>query len=147
MSVPRDFTLTNAALAEDLADPSGRSVVKLTHEVIPASRFGQAGEDDEDEEDEEKEDDDVEMQTVVVTSLTAGKVSPKRHSKGEGRIWSGETSRVRTRADATGSLGRYRTSSPFSTLPSSRTRRSSSPSLDPSKQSFQASFSLCRFTS
>lgn len=78
ISVPRDFTLTNAALGEDLADASGRSVLKLTHEVIPAKRFQDGGYisgEESEEEDEEEEDDDVEMTTIVVTSLTAGKVS------------------------------------------------------------------------
>ncbi|KAL7409401.1 hypothetical protein BDY24DRAFT_403322 [Mrakia frigida] len=75
ISVPRDFTLTNAALGELLADPTGRSVLKLTHEVIPAKRFqdGYVSGEDSEEEDEEEEEGDVEMTEIVVTSLTAGK--------------------------------------------------------------------------
>jgi hypothetical protein len=88
ISVPRDFTLTNAALGEDLADASGRSVLKLTHEVIPAKRFQDGGYisgEESEEEDEEEEDDDVEMTTIVVTSLTAGKVSSQtKHDEGGG---------------------------------------------------------------
>ena len=59
---------------------------------MPAKRFSKgegyvSGEDsEEDEEDSEQDDDDVEFTTVVVTSLTAGKVSQQTRSSAQGRF-------------------------------------------------------------
>jgi hypothetical protein len=62
-----DLVITNAALGAKLADPSGRSSVKLTY-MRPVKVT------DDDEEDEEKDEEDVQIETVLC-SLTPGKVS------------------------------------------------------------------------
>lgn len=64
-----DLRITNVALGEELADPSGRTSVKLTY-------LGPSAEDDEDD-DEDDEDDDGPSGSVTSTilcSLTPGKV-------------------------------------------------------------------------
>jgi FK506-binding nuclear protein len=61
-----DLVITNAALGAELADPSGRTSVKLTY-MRPVKVT------DDDEDDEEKDDEDVQVETVLC-SLTPGKV-------------------------------------------------------------------------
>lgn len=65
-----DLVITNAALGAELADPAGRTSVKLTY-MRPVKVT------DDDEDDEEKDDDgdeDVQVETVLC-SLTPGTVS------------------------------------------------------------------------
>jgi FK506-binding nuclear protein len=61
-----DLVITNAALGAELADPSGRTSVKLTY-MRPVKVT------DDDEDDEEKDDEDVQVETVLC-SLTPGKI-------------------------------------------------------------------------
>ena len=61
-----DLVITNAALGAELADPSGRSSVKLTY-MRPVKVT------DDDEDDDEKDDEDAQVETVLC-SLTPGKV-------------------------------------------------------------------------
>lgn len=68
-------------LAENLADPKGRSVLKLTHVVIPdkflrtPDDYSDLEDEDDDEEDDEDPEAAFEETTTVLTSLTAGRVS------------------------------------------------------------------------
>ena len=65
-----DLVITNAALAAELADDSGRTSVKLTY-----MRPVKVTDDDEDDDEKNDEDDeDVQVETVLC-SLTPGKVS------------------------------------------------------------------------
>lgn len=62
-----DLHVTNVALGEEIADPNGRTVLKL---VYSRGLF------DDDEDDEEDENEDEEKQvTTVLCSLTPGKVN------------------------------------------------------------------------
>ncbi|KAK4686814.1 FK506-binding nuclear protein, partial [Tremellales sp. Uapishka_1] len=118
--IRKDFTITNAALGEELVSETGRSVVKVTHSPIPPAAFDSDSDDDEydseledemadefslssdeeeveggevdvkvnggddaegddDEEDMDEDDDsdfsdDEVVETVVLCSLTAGKI-------------------------------------------------------------------------
>ncbi|ORX40764.1 hypothetical protein BD324DRAFT_612042 [Kockovaella imperatae] len=72
--VQRDFVLTNAALGEELRSETGRSIVKVTHQPIPASLFNDDSESDEDEdEDEEESEDEFELDEVEGFKLTPKK--------------------------------------------------------------------------
>ena len=65
-----DLVITNAALGAELADPTGRTSVKLTY-----MRAVKVTPDDEDEEEEDEEDDDSDAQVeTVLCSFTPGKV-------------------------------------------------------------------------
>jgi len=65
-----DLKISNVALGDTLADPNGRSTVKITYNA-PAPH-------DSDDEDEDGEDEDeqpaIKEVTTVLCSLTAGKV-------------------------------------------------------------------------
>jgi hypothetical protein len=67
---PTNIRLTNVSFGEELADPNGRSVIKLAYKALKP--------DDDDDEDEDEEDDDDENgtpdTTTILTALTAGKV-------------------------------------------------------------------------
>lgn len=88
---PHTFLVLSSQLAEDLADPKGRSVLKLTHVVIPDKFLKTPDdysdlEDEEEDEDEDEEDPEAAFEdtTVVLTSLTAGRVRstlPRRYSQ------------------------------------------------------------------
>lgn len=65
--LPADLQITNVTFDEEIADPAGRSVVKM--QFVPIKPF--FDEEDEDEEDEEKG---PEMETTVLCALTPGKV-------------------------------------------------------------------------
>lgn len=65
-----DVKVTLVSLGEELADPSGRTTVKLTYEK-PVARVDS---DDEDEDEDKDEDMLGKEVTTVVCSLTAGKV-------------------------------------------------------------------------
>jgi FK506-binding nuclear protein len=65
-----DLVITNAALGTQLADPNGRTSVKLTY-----TRPVKVTSDDEDE--EEEDDQDAQVETVLC-SFTPGKVSYNR---------------------------------------------------------------------
>lgn len=63
-----DLVITNAALGAELADPSGRTSVKLTY-----MRPVKVTDDDEDDEEKDEDDEDVQVETVLC-SLTPEKV-------------------------------------------------------------------------
>jgi len=64
-----DLVITNAALGAELADPSGRSSVKLTY-MRPVKV---TDDDEEDDEKDDEDDEDVQVETVLC-SLTPGKI-------------------------------------------------------------------------
>jgi FK506-binding nuclear protein len=64
-----DLVITNAALGAELADPSGRTSVKLTY-----MRPVKVTDDEDDEEKDDEDDEDVQVETVLC-SLTPEKVS------------------------------------------------------------------------
>jgi FK506-binding nuclear protein len=64
-----DLVITNAALGAELADPSGRTSVKLTY-----MRPVKVTDDDEDDDEKDDEDDEGAQVETVLCSLTAGKV-------------------------------------------------------------------------
>lgn len=64
---PADIRLTNISFGEDLADPNGRSVIKLGYNAITADDL----EEDEDEDEEEPK---GTYTTTILAPLTAGKV-------------------------------------------------------------------------
>ena len=67
MELPTHVQITNIAFGEDLADASGRTVVKLTYSLPQTS-------DDEDDDDEDKDEDASPRLTTVLCALTPGKV-------------------------------------------------------------------------
>ena len=66
---PSDLVITNAALGAELADPSGRTSVKLTY-----MRPVKVTDDDEDDEEKDEDDDEDAQVETVLCSLTPGKV-------------------------------------------------------------------------
>ncbi len=67
-----DLVITNAALGAELADPSGRSSVKLTY--MRPVKVTDDDDDDEEEKDDGDDDEDAQVETVLC-SFTPGKVS------------------------------------------------------------------------
>ncbi|PCH43808.1 hypothetical protein WOLCODRAFT_104216 [Wolfiporia cocos MD-104 SS10] len=67
-----DLRVTNIALGDDIADPEGRTTVKLVYKV-PTVESGDEDE-DEDEDDEEQEKGSIELRSTVLCSLTPGKI-------------------------------------------------------------------------
>lgn len=53
MHIRKDFQITNASLGEDLKDPNGRSVIKVTHEPLPSAFFEDSDSEDDEEYDSE----------------------------------------------------------------------------------------------
>jgi FK506-binding nuclear protein len=64
--IRRDFQITNAALGEELADESARTVVKVTHSPIPLNMMGDSDDEDYDDDmvvgSDEESDEDEEME-------------------------------------------------------------------------------------
>jgi hypothetical protein len=67
LELPTHVQITNISFGEDLADATGRTVVKLTYSLPLTS-------DDEDDEDEDKDEDATPRITTVLCALTPGKV-------------------------------------------------------------------------
>lgn len=61
-----DLKITNVALGEELADPTGRTTVKFTYNTLIAIES--------DDDDEGHEDTQEPLSTAVICSLTGGKV-------------------------------------------------------------------------
>ena len=78
--VQRDFCISNAALGEELADEKGRSVVKVTHQPLPAGFFDDDSEEDSDEEEDEEE---FELDEVEGFKATPKKESAKAKVNGD----------------------------------------------------------------
>ncbi|KAH9957933.1 hypothetical protein BC827DRAFT_1261454 [Russula dissimulans] len=68
-----DLVITNAALGTELADPTGRTSVKLTYMRPADDKSDDEDEDEEGYEDEDKDDDDDVQVETVLCSLTPGK--------------------------------------------------------------------------
>ncbi|KAF9565519.1 hypothetical protein CPC08DRAFT_815290 [Agrocybe pediades] len=66
--LPADLQITNVSFDEEIADPAGRSVVKM--KFVPVNTLTY---DDEDEEEEEEEKE-TEMDTTILCALTPGKI-------------------------------------------------------------------------
>ena len=67
VELPTHVQITNISFGEELAEASGRTVVKLTYSLPQSS-------DDEDDDDEDKDEDASPRMTTVLCALTPGKV-------------------------------------------------------------------------
>ena len=82
--VRRDFTITNAALGEDLRSNDGRSVVKVTHHPLPPN-FGDSDSEFDSEIDSDIEIDSDEEQFELDTE-EGFKLTPKKGKKAEEEV-------------------------------------------------------------
>lgn len=86
--VQRDFKITNAALGEELADETGRSVVRITHQPVnPRDLADDSDSDDDDfsfddEDDEEEEEIDMEKLKAAINGKN-GKKGKKAEEEDE----------------------------------------------------------------
>jgi len=67
-----DFRLTSVTLSDELADPKGRSTIKMYRVIFPEDS---EEEDDEDDEDDEEKALEFEEEPIILASLIPGAVS------------------------------------------------------------------------